>query len=174
MKTYLKKINGVLQTRKANNIVVVVNDMQYVNPTEEMILEDGWVEHVTPSQEITLEKAKRRKKDDIMYYDTSRDVNMFYIKDKEVWLDKATRVGLKLRFETELAMGKVDTILWHEGVQYPFLLENAIQMLYAVEMYASACYDNTQRHLAEVNNLETIEEVESYDYRSGYPEKLRF
>ena len=50
----------------------------------------------------------------------------------------------------------------------------AMQMLYAIEVYASACYDNTQRHLSEVEKLETIEEVEAYNYRTGYPEKLRF
>jgi hypothetical protein len=47
-------------------------------------------------------------------------------------------------------------------------------MLYAIELYASACYDNTQRHLAAIKELQTIEEIESYDYKAGYPEKLRF
>lgn len=47
-------------------------------------------------------------------------------------------------------------------------------MLYAIEIYASACYDNTQYHLSEVSKLETIEEIDAYDYTSGYPEKLQF
>ena len=47
-------------------------------------------------------------------------------------------------------------------------------MLYALEVYASACYDRTQAHLAAIDALETIEEIESYDYRVGYPEKLKF
>jgi hypothetical protein len=49
-----------------------------------------------------------------------------------------------------------------------------MQMLLAIEIYASECYDNTQRHIATVDVLESIEEVESYDYRVGYREKLEF
>lgn len=49
-----------------------------------------------------------------------------------------------------------------------------LRMLLAIEIYASGCYDNTQRHLAEVDKLETKEEIESYDYRSGYPNILEF
>jgi hypothetical protein len=49
-----------------------------------------------------------------------------------------------------------------------------VQMLYALEVYASACYDNTQRHLAAVDSLSTIEEIQSYDYTTGYPDKLKF
>lgn len=59
-------------------------------------------------------------------------------------------------------------------MQFPLELNNAIQMLYALEIYASQCYDNTQWHLANINTLTTIEELEAYDYTSGYPEKLRF
>jgi hypothetical protein len=29
-------------------------------------------------------------------------------------------------------------------------------------------------HIANVNNLETIEEVETYDFTTGYPDKLQF
>jgi hypothetical protein len=53
-------------------------------------------------------------------------------------------------------------------------VETGIMMLLAIELYASACYDNTQAHISTVMNLENIEEVNSYDYTSGYPEKLRF
>jgi hypothetical protein len=59
-------------------------------------------------------------------------------------------------------------------MQFPLTLENAMKMLYAIELYASACYDNTQRHLAEVNKLENIQDILEYDYKTGYPEKLNF
>ncbi len=39
-------------------------------------------------------------------------------------------------------------------------------MLYAIEVYASACYDNTQLHLANVDALQTIEDISVYDYTS--------
>lgn len=47
-------------------------------------------------------------------------------------------------------------------------------MLHAIEKYACKCYDNTQMHIGVVNNLTTIEDIKNYDYRTGYPEKLRF
>lgn len=42
MKQYIK--DGVVKTRK--NIVIKKDGMQYLNPTEEMMLADGWVEYV--------------------------------------------------------------------------------------------------------------------------------
>lgn len=122
----------------------------------------------------TINQAINEMMESIIAYDSSDEVNTFYIGDLSVWLDKATRAGLKLRFEAEIAIGQTDTILWYNNMQFPLTLENAIQMLYAIEIYASACYDNTQRHMAEVSKLTTLEEIDSYDYTLGYPEKLQF
>lgn len=47
-------------------------------------------------------------------------------------------------------------------------------MLYALEVYASQCYDNTQRHLFDVTTLTSLEEIKTYDYTLGYPNKLKF
>lgn len=178
MKRYIK--DGEIRT--ADKIVITKDGMTTTNPTEEMILADGWVEYTepepTPAPEKTEEEklaiAKRDKKRNISYYDKSSAVNQFYIADTPMWLDKDTRTGLKLRFEAEIAMGKTDTTLWADGVQYPLPLSTAVQMLYALEVYASMCYDQTQAHLAAIDALTTVEEVGSYDHTSGYPEKLRF
>ena len=37
-------------------------------------------------------------------------------------------------------------------------------MLYAIEVYASACYDNIKNHLANIDSLINIEEVDAYDH----------
>lgn len=124
--------------------------------------------------ERTISKAKEEMQNKILTHDSSSVVNSFYIQGIEMWLDKATRAGLKLRFEAEIAMGQEKTVLWYNNTQFPLNVNDAIQMLYAIEIYASACYDNTQYHLSEVNKLETIEEIDAYDYTSGYPEKLQF
>ena len=89
-------------------------------------------------------------------------------------MDKATRAGLKLRFEAEKESGKTDTALWYNGIKYPLLIETAIDMLLKVELYASECYDNTQRHIVAVSALETVDDLAAYDYTVGYPEKLNF
>ena len=67
-----------------------------------------------------------------------------------------------------------DTVLWQDGISFHLNLQDAIAMLYAIEVYASACYDNTQKHITEVNKLETIEDLLAYDYTANYPEKLKF
>ena len=91
-----------------------------------------------------------------------------------MWLDKATRVGLKLRFDAEIASGQTNTTLWYDGTPFNQELTNAVQMLNAIELYASACYDNPQAHIASINAIEDLEALKNYDYRIGYPEKLRF
>lgn len=183
MKRYIK--NGQIKTR--NQIVIkgqrtikdkdgndkVINTNTY-NPTEEMILANGWEEYITPIYEPTIEDYRADKIREIERYDSSREVNEFYIQGMSVWLDKATRAGLMLRFNSELALKKENTTLWYEGYSFTLPLNTAMQMLYALEVYASECYDNTQLHLANIEKIETKEELDAYDYRTGYPEKLRF
>lgn len=113
----------------------------------------------------------------IVLHDSSDKVNGFTIGGVQVWLDKATRVGLKLRFESEVAAGKTETTLWMDGMSFPLPLVgdgNALQMLVALELYASDCYDRTQQHIAAVTALATADELEAYDYTLSYPEKLAF
>lgn len=183
MKRYIK--DGIIKTR--NQIVIkgqrtikgkdgndkVVSTNTY-NPTEEMILADGWAEYITPVYEPTIEDYRRDKIREITKFDSSPEVNIFYIDGQELWLDKATRVGLKLRFDAEIASGHTNTTLWYEGTPFNLELTNAVQMLNAIELYASACYDNTQMHIAYVKVMEDLETLKNYDYRTGYPEKLRF
>ena len=174
MKKYTKNINGFNAIRTRKQIVLNKTKMNIFNPTEEMILDDGWVEYVYIEHEKTIEEYKNEKINEIKSYDESSLVNEFYIQGIPVWLDKTTRVGLKLRFESEIAMGKTETSLWYNDIQFPLPLENAMQMLFAIELYASACYDNTHYHISQVNVLENIEDIKNYDYTIGYPEKLQF
>lgn len=188
---YTKEIDGRKVIKPRRNIILNVIksipvspdsdeteevNMQTFNPTHEMLIEDGWELYVTPepTEEELFNDAKHQKIIEINNYDSSDEINIFYIQGLPVWLDKATRAGLKLRFEAELAIGKTDTTLWYDNMQFPLSLENAMHMLYAIEVYASACYDNTQLHLSNVDKLETIDEIKNYNYRNGYPEKLNF
>lgn len=174
MKKYIK--NNIIKLRK--DIIIEKDGYVTYNPTEEMVLEDGWVEYVYKAPELTEEEKIERKRKEILnkidIYDQSNKVNIFYIGEYEVWLDKATRAGLKLRFEAEIAIGKTETSLWYNNVQFPLELENAMKMLYALELYASECYDNTQYHKMMISELTDFNAINEYDYTTGYPEKLRF
>lgn len=158
-----------------------IHEIKYkvFNPTDEMLLADGWELYIEPvkpepTAEELFNEAKRRKINTINMYDASQDVNIFYIQGLPIWLDKATRAGLKLRFEAELALKKESTTLWYNNKSFTLPLNSAMQMLYALEVYASECYDNTQLHLANVDKLTSIEELDKYDYTIGYPDKLTF
>lgn len=170
MKRYIKD-----KTIKfANQIVIRKNNMQIINPKEEQILEDGWTEYVVEPYVPTLNDIKRNKKEELMIHDSSFEVNEFMVNGTGMWLDKATRAGLMLRFQAEKNSGREDTTLWYDGLPFPLKVDDALQMLYTVEIYASACYDNTQYHIGIIDSFTTEEEVENYDYRTGYPEKLNF
>lgn len=174
MKIYIK--NG--EAKQSNQIVINKNGKNIFNPIESMILEDGWVEYVPiikePTEVELFEKAKSKLIENILEYDSSEHVNIFYIGDYGMWLDKATRVGLKLRFEMEMENGEDMTSLWHNGNKFELPIEMAVKLLYSIEKYASQCYDNTQYHISVANKLDNILDVENYDYKMSYPEKLVF
>ena len=140
-------------------------------------LNDKYLNTMIRENPESLECQKRLLRERIMAYDSSEHVNSFSIGGINTWLDKATRVGLKLRFEAEKRLGKTETTLWQNGMQFPLPLVGdvtALDMLDGIELYASACYDVTQMHLANIAKLTSVEEVKNYDYTAGYTEKLKF
>lgn len=52
--------------------------------------------------------------------------------------------------------------------------DKAEQLRLQLENYAFDCFNVTAQHRAAVKKLESVEEAMKYDYKSGYPEKLRF
>lgn len=173
MELYIKDNNIIPK----NKIVIKTNGMNIFNPSKQMLLEHGWKEYnitYNPSQEELLNTAKENKIAEVISFDSSDEVNSFYVKEYKMWLDKSTRVGLKLRFETELLENIKMTTLWHDGIPFELTVEDAVKMLHLIEKYASKCYDNTQQHISNIKKLTNVTDVENYDYRSGYPEKLIF
>lgn len=121
-----------------------------------------------------LEKAKENTIRNIDQYDTSSDVNSFLLNGESVWISKDTRVGLMNSINIEKNSGKEESVLWLNGVCITVNCDAAIQMLSSLELYALACYNRTAEHKLAVNQLTDIKEVESYDYTTGYPDKLSF
>lgn len=119
-----------------------------------------------------LAMLKESKLDEIEAYDTSSAVNGFVLNGMLVWLDKATRVGLMNSTTIAKAAGQETTTLWLGDVKLVVGCDKAIQLLSALEMYALECFNVTASHKATVGELTTIEEVEAYDYKAGYPKML--
>ena len=132
----------------------------------------AFVEFSAKMDALKLEQAKTDKIAEITAYDTSDNVNGFVLNGLLVWLDKATRVGLMNSTTIAKAAGQQTTTLWLKGIKLVVDCDKAIQLLSALEMYALECFNVTASHKAAVSELKSIEEVEAYDYKTGYPKML--
>ena len=169
MKRYTK--NGEINYR---NKIIINNDVlgYVINPTEEMLFEDGWVEYIEP--EPTLKELKSKLLNEIRQYDKSLDVNSFFIGKIQTWIDRDTRVSLMNSTNILKEINQETTTLWLGNQSFTLPCDSVIQMLRSLEVYALQCYNVTAQHKANVQNLNTREEIETYDFKAGYPEKLVF
>ena len=124
--------------------------------------------------EATLEEVRMQKRNELYMYDASDAVNLFSINNISGWWNKATRVGLMNSINIERETGRSETNIWLNNNLFILSIEKAIDILQQLEIYALACYDTTQRHINAINQLETKEEIEVYNFKTGYPGKLNF
>ena len=143
-----------------------------VSSFDEEEVQKAFVEFTAKMDALKLEQAKADKIAEITAYDTSSSVNGFILNGLLVWLDKATRVGLMNSTTIAKAAGQKTTTLWLGGIKLVVDCDKTIQLLSALEMYALECFNVTASHKQAVSELTTIEEVEAYDYKSGYPKML--
>ena len=134
---------------------------------------EEWVEP-TPTPEELLARAKDNKIAELEAYDSSDAVNSFSVNGKDMWIDAQTRQQLRISLDAMQAIGRETVTKWFDGEQYTYPTSLWYQMLAAVEVYASDALNVTESHKAAINALTAIQEVEGYDYTTGYPEKLEF
>ena len=120
----------------------------------------------------SLSLAIQSKLADIDTYDQSDKVNGFSLNGMTVWLDKATRVGLMNSTTIAKSLGNETTDLWLNGYKLTINCDTAIQLLSSLEMYALECFNVTAAHKKAVAALESVAEVQAYDYTTGYPDQL--
>ena len=155
---------------------VMIGDAVVFNPTEEQLKEAGFIKEKPKekSKEELLAEAKEMKLAEIETYDESNAVNSFYLNGIPLWLDRETRVGLMHSTERLKYLGRTDTTLWLNGLKIALNCDVVIAMLSQLEEYALKCFDTTEEHKANVKALTSVEEINAYDYRKNYPEKLEF
>lgn len=136
-------------------------------------IQKAFVEFSAKMDALKLKQAKADKIAEITAYDTSSSVNGFILNGMLVWLDKATRVGLMNSTTIAKSIGQEKTTLWLGSYQLEVDCDKAIQLLSALEMYALECFNVTAAHKKEVSELDNIDGVLTYDYKSGYPDKLK-
>ena len=167
------------QVKTTEQVPVAMNDdgtMDYENREKTQYAYDVyWLSLPTTAHHdaaAVLSAAKTSMLAEITAYDSSVAVNAFLLNGMEVWLDKATRVGLMNSTTIAKASGQKTTTLWLGGLKLVVDCDKAIQLLSALEMYALECFNVTASHRATVEELKTIEEVEAYNYKTGYPKML--
>lgn len=168
-----------------------LNGYVIYNPTKEQYKEAGWYPIVEVPEDGTdkvyygnllhyigydegLNRAKNAKIQEIDDYDKSDAVNGFFLGDMTLWVPRETRVSLQNSTAILLKNGIETTTLWEGTMHFDLPCTLLLELLDALEIYALQCFNCTAQHKAIVMNMSSIEEVEKYNYKTGYPEKLTF
>lgn len=128
----------------------------------------------------TLEKAKKEKLASILAYDTSDKVNGFILNGMIIPWSKndpnspnvEKRMGLRQNIADKVALGEKNISIWLKGMSFTMTCAQAEVLIRSIENYAYECFNVTAAHKKAVSELTTIEEVEAYDYKAGYPKML--
>lgn len=155
-----------------SKITVSLNGEDITNPTHIQLIEAGWVYYNPIIHNVSI--VKTNKLNELIVFDKSKDVNSFFVGETQAWIDRDTRVSLMNSTNILKNSGVETTTLWLNGTPFTVYCDLMIQMLGALEIYALQCYNVTEQHKANINALETIDAINLYDYKAGYPEKLVF
>lgn len=170
-------IKAIVEYKYSPEDVNLILSSTYNGETSEHIAYLEWLEYAKKCASIifdapTLENAIKTKLEEITKYDVSSAVNGFYYQGSEYWLDKDTRVGLMNSTTILKEAGETSTSLWLGNLHVVLPVDDIIDKLSQLEVYALECYNVTAQHKVAVSELQTIEEVQAYDITSGYPTKL--
>ena len=174
MKRYYNPITHEWHT-EGNSITKNISNGVFSGiPSEQRLTEWGFVEYIepTPTPEELVARAKADKIAELEAYDDS-EVNSFSVNGKDMWLDHDVRQQLRISLDALSQAGRETVTKWFDGLEYTYPIDVWYYMLGLVEVYASDALNVTEAHKAAINALESIEDVEAYEF-TGYPEKLSF
>lgn len=122
----------------------------------------------------TLEIAKTEMLQKIDSHDASDEVNGFLINGIKAWFTVQERNNYKASIDSAKLLG-IESLSFFIGDHLLTITpEMAEHMLAAIQLYADQCFIVTKQHKLKVESLESIEEVDLYDYYAGYPKMLEF
>lgn len=142
-------------------------------------VKEVWDMELTPPYVRTLEDAKNEKIQDINDYDTSAMVNGFDIeRNGEIvmssWLTPEERANYRNSIDSAELVGLTELSLYIGEMPVILPVQTAKLMLAQIQLYADQCFIVTKQHIAAVEALETVGEVDAYDISADYPNKLVF
>lgn len=151
-----------------------------VGEYDEGEIQKAFVEFSAKMDALKLKQAKVDKIAEIADYDTSDKVNGFVLngmlipwsKDDPNSPNVGKRMGLRQNIADKVALGEKNISIWLKGMSFTMPCAQAEVLMRSIENYAYECFNVTASHKQAVSELTTIEEVEAYDYKSGYPKML--
>lgn len=146
---------------------------EHPNATIKEIFNMQILEPVVPVR--TIEMARMQKKRDISAYDNSPSVNDFTINNElHAWFTPTERNNYRQSVESAKLLN-IENLQFFVGNQLLTVSTNQADMMLAMlQLYADQCFIVTKQHQLAIDQLETIEEVDDYDYTVGYPNKINF
>lgn len=153
---------------------IELDGMLVINPTAEEYEKAGYTQFVEPMQTVEdeLRNAIAAKIEEIREYDKSSAVNSFSLNGVPAWINREDRIGTRKAIELIKAGGKQECEIWLQGVQLKVNCDLALALLDEVGRYAYDAYNCTQSHIHAVSLLKSVDDVQNYDYKKGYPKKL--
>ena len=117
----------------------------------------------------TIEQAKEDLKEQIKAYDVSPSVNTFLFNGQAMWFDASKRSQLMTSLIS--AQNRKDATVKFPVGDICIELPTATAFAFLDELNGDADQRTavTTFHITEVEKLETIEDVDAYNYRIGYP-----
>ncbi|WP_314711515.1 DUF4376 domain-containing protein [Prevotella pallens] len=163
------------QYRKGNityngSYIITDDNVTILNPTEKILLDNGY--RLAEVEDNTLDKVIADKIAAIQAYDNSEAVNSFLLNGMPAWIEREDRLGTRRAIELDIENGHTESEVWLQGKKLVVNSQLALKLLDQLGYYAYLAYNVTQRHIYNVRQLTTIEEVNAYDYTQGYPKKL--
>ena len=119
-----------------------------------------------------LQDAISEKISDVEDFDTSDEVNSFLVNGQPCWIDKEMRAVYGNSVSSAKMLGEKSIDIDLSGIVITLPIENAELMLASIQRYADKAAIVTAKHKRNITLLESIEEVDSYDFKTGYPDKI--
>ena len=143
-------------------------------------IQKAFVEFSAKMDALKLKQAKADKIAEISAYDTSSSVNGFILNGMLIPWSKndpnspnvEKRMGLRQNIADKVALGEKNIAIWLKGMSFTMPCAQAEVLMRSIENYAYECFNVTASHKKAVSELTTIEEVEAYNYKAGYPKML--
>lgn len=119
--------------------------------------------------ESDIDAWKDIRQKQISGYDKTEKVNCFFLAGQPLWLDQGTRVGLVNSVSAEKRDGAAVTDLWFGNVMIQLPVDDALEKLDQIELYAKNCYNVTAKHIADIQQMTSVKKLQKYDITADYP-----